>query len=41
MESVLDIQRDHPELIRKAMAKLNSDGKLISLIIFVNLRWMN
>ena len=29
MESVLDIQRDHPELIRKAMAKLNSDGKLI------------
>ena len=29
MESVLDIQRDHPELIRKAMAKLNPDGKLI------------
>ena len=25
----VDIQRDHPELIRKAMAKLNPQGKLI------------
>jgi len=29
MDSSLDIQRDHPELIRKSMAKLNPDGKLI------------
>jgi 23S rRNA (guanine2445-N2)-methyltransferase / 23S rRNA (guanine2069-N7)-methyltransferase len=29
MESVLDIQRDHPELIRNAMAKLNPEGKLV------------
>ena len=29
MQSVLDIQRDHAELIRKAMAKLNPEGKLI------------
>jgi len=29
MESVLDVQRDHPELIRQAMAKLNPDGTLV------------
>ncbi len=29
MESVLDVQRDHPELIRHAMAKLNPEGRLI------------
>lgn len=29
MESVLDVQRDHPELIRQAMAKLNPEGTLI------------
>ncbi|MGB0459330.1 MAG: bifunctional 23S rRNA (guanine(2069)-N(7))-methyltransferase RlmK/23S rRNA (guanine(2445)-N(2))-methyltransferase RlmL [Porticoccaceae bacterium] len=29
MESVLDIQRDHPELIRQAMAKLNPEGTLV------------
>jgi 23S rRNA (guanine2445-N2)-methyltransferase / 23S rRNA (guanine2069-N7)-methyltransferase len=29
MESVLDIQRDHPELIRNAMARLNPEGKLV------------
>ena len=29
MESVLDIQRDHPALIRNAMAKLNPEGVLI------------
>ncbi len=29
MDSVLDIQRDHPELIRRAMEKLNPQGKLI------------
>ena len=29
MESVLDVQRDHPELIRNAMAKLNPEGKLV------------
>ena len=29
MESVLDIQRDHPELIRNAMAKLNPEGTLV------------
>ncbi|MGB1333425.1 MAG: bifunctional 23S rRNA (guanine(2069)-N(7))-methyltransferase RlmK/23S rRNA (guanine(2445)-N(2))-methyltransferase RlmL [Porticoccaceae bacterium] len=29
MESVLDVQRDHPELIRQAMAKLNPEGTLV------------
>lgn len=29
MESVLDIQRDHPELIRQAMAKLKPEGTLV------------
>ena len=29
MASVLDIQRDHPELIRQAMAKLNPEGTLV------------
>ena len=29
MESVLDVQRDHPELIRQAMAKLNPKGTLV------------
>jgi len=29
MESVLDIQRDHPELIRQAMAKLKTEGTLV------------
>jgi 23S rRNA (guanine2445-N2)-methyltransferase / 23S rRNA (guanine2069-N7)-methyltransferase len=29
MESVLDVQRDHPELIRNAMAKLNPEGTLV------------
>ncbi|MGB0449926.1 MAG: bifunctional 23S rRNA (guanine(2069)-N(7))-methyltransferase RlmK/23S rRNA (guanine(2445)-N(2))-methyltransferase RlmL [Porticoccaceae bacterium] len=29
MDSVLDIQRDHGDLIRNAMAKLNEDGVLI------------
>lgn len=29
MESVLDVQRDHPELIRQAMAKLNPEGILV------------
>ena len=29
MQGVLDIQRDHGQLIRQAMAKLNADGKLI------------
>ena len=29
MESVLDIQRDHPELIRQAMARLNPEGTLV------------
>ena len=29
MESVLDIQRDHPELIRQAMAKLKPKGTLV------------
>ncbi len=29
MESVLDVQRDHPELIRQAMTKLNPEGILV------------
>jgi 23S rRNA (guanine2445-N2)-methyltransferase / 23S rRNA (guanine2069-N7)-methyltransferase len=29
MESILDIQRDHPALIRQAMAKLNPEGTLV------------
>ena len=29
MESVLDVQRDHPELIRNVMAKLNPEGVLV------------
>jgi len=29
MESILDVQRDHPELIRNAMAKLNPEGVLV------------
>jgi 23S rRNA (guanine2445-N2)-methyltransferase / 23S rRNA (guanine2069-N7)-methyltransferase len=29
MESILDIQRDHPELIRNAMGKLNTGGTLV------------
>lgn len=29
MQGVLDIQRDHPQLIRQAMGKLNPEGKLI------------
>ena len=29
MQGVLDIQRDHAQLIRQAMGKLNADGKLI------------
>ena len=29
MDSVLDVQRDHPELIRQAMTKLNSGGTLV------------
>jgi len=29
METVLDIQRDHPQLIRQAMAKLAPEGTLI------------
>ena len=29
MESILDIQRDHSELIRQAMAKLNPEGTLV------------
>lgn len=29
MESVLDVQRDHPELIRQAVTKLNPEGTLV------------
>ena len=29
METVLDVQRDHPELIRQAMTKLNPEGILV------------